>query len=170
MTIALTQPASRDLPGAFEELSPERLAKANINPATRLATDYLNHFNEAIMLLDLVSSVPECLPDFMAWQPMTYPEHFAASNFKDRELALSAYEVADPAARRQLGDVADAMTAILLATRDAMMAEGCSVDGAAGAAGAAEAVAQLRPLVERAGAVINGKSPPRILVDALFDC
>jgi hypothetical protein len=33
-------------------LSPERLAKANISPVTGLATDYLNHFNEAIMLLD----------------------------------------------------------------------------------------------------------------------
>ena len=25
-----------------------RLADANINPRTRLATDYLNHFNEAV--------------------------------------------------------------------------------------------------------------------------
>ncbi len=167
MTIALTQPASREIPGAAEELSPERLAKANINPATRLATDYLNHFNEAIMLLDLVSTVPECLPDFMAWRPMSYQEHFAASNFKDRELALRAYESADPAARRELEGLAEAMTAILLATRDALTADG----GAANGAGrAAEAVARLRPMVERAGALINGKSPPRILVDALFDC
>ncbi len=146
---------------------PERLAKANINPSTRLATDYLNHFNEAIMVLDLVSTVPECIPDFMAWRPMSYREHFAASNFKDRELALQAYDAADPAARRELDSVADAMTAILLATRDAMMADGCPVEGATCAA---EAVSQLRPMVERAGAVINGKSPPRILVDALFDC
>ena len=38
----------------------ERLAAANINPKTRLASDYLNHFNEAIMLLDLLPSMPEC--------------------------------------------------------------------------------------------------------------
>ena len=30
----------------------------NINPATGLATDYLNHFNEAIMLLDMLSKLP----------------------------------------------------------------------------------------------------------------
>lgn len=167
MTMALPQSASCVLPDAFEALSPERLAKANINPATRLATDYLNHFNEAIMVLDLVATCPECLPDFMAWHPMTYQEHFAASTFKDRELALHAYEFADPAARRELAEVSDAMTAILLATRDAMMIDGCPVDSSGCAA---EAVAQLRPMVERAGAIINGKAPPRILVDALFDC
>ena len=32
-----------------------RLADANINPVTGLATDYLNHFNEAIMLLEMLS-------------------------------------------------------------------------------------------------------------------
>jgi hypothetical protein len=37
-----------------------------------LATDYLSHFNEAIMLLDLVSTVPECLPDLTAWGPMSF--------------------------------------------------------------------------------------------------
>jgi hypothetical protein len=37
------------------------LANANINPRTRLATDYLNHFNEAIMLLYMLSSAPECV-------------------------------------------------------------------------------------------------------------
>ena len=42
-----------------------RLADANINPATGLATDYLNHFNEAIMLLEMLSSCPECRDDFL---------------------------------------------------------------------------------------------------------
>jgi hypothetical protein len=167
MTIALTQPASRPLPDAPESLCPERLAKANINPATRLATDYLNHFNEAIMLLDLVSSVPDCLDDLVAWKPMSYQDHFAASNFKDRELALLAWEFADPAARKDLESLADAMTAILLTARDAMIVDGLAVEESSYAA---DTAAQLRPMVERAGALINGKSPPRILVDALFDC
>ena len=37
-----------------------RLAAANINPRTGLASDYLNHFNEAVMLLDLLQQAPEC--------------------------------------------------------------------------------------------------------------
>src|SRR5215813_15225223 len=75
---------------------------ANINPNTGLATDYLNHFNEAIMLLDLVATMPECLTDLMAWAPMSYEEHFASSRFKDRGLAVAAYQAADPAARVEL--------------------------------------------------------------------
>ena len=62
-----------------------RLADANINPATGLATDYLNHFNEAIMLLEMLSSCPECRDDFLGWRPMSYREHFAASRFKGRD-------------------------------------------------------------------------------------
>ena len=54
----------------------KRLAEANINPATGLATDYLNHFNEAIMLLEMLSSCPDCIEDFLAWQPLSYREHF----------------------------------------------------------------------------------------------
>ena len=153
-------------PGADSRLTPERLAKANINPATGLATDYLNHFNEAIMLLDLVSTVPECLPDLMAWGPMSYQEHFAGSRFKDRELAVAAYSAADPTARADLERLADTMTAILLATRDAMTVDG----GATAAPGeASKAAAQLRPLVAEAGAVINGRPNYQVLFDTLFE-
>jgi hypothetical protein len=55
------------------------LVGAHINPATGLATDYLNHFNEAIMLLEMLSSCPECRADLFVWQPMSYREHFEAS-------------------------------------------------------------------------------------------
>jgi hypothetical protein len=52
------------------------LTEARINPATGLATDYLNRFNEAVMLLDMLSSCPEFREDFLAWEPMSYREHF----------------------------------------------------------------------------------------------
>ena len=44
-----------------------RLRAANINPRTGLATDYLNHFNEAIMLLEMIPDMPECAEDFLLW-------------------------------------------------------------------------------------------------------
>ena len=164
MTMPQTQPASPSQ--ADGRPTPEQLAKANINPATGLATDYLNHFNEAIMLLDLVATVPECLPDLMAWHAMSYQEHFIASRFKDRDLAVAAYQAADPAARAELEQLADAMTEILLATRDAMMREGCAVETAAEASKAAE---KLRALVAQAGAVINGRPNYQVLFDTLFE-
>src|ERR1041384_1292761 len=83
-------------------LDPARLAAANINPKTGLASDYLNHFNEAIMLLDLLPQTPECIVELIGWEPLSYEEHFAASPFKNKELALAAYAVAETAARAQL--------------------------------------------------------------------
>ena len=54
----------------------------NINPATGLSTDYLNHFTEALMVLEMVRDMPECIDDLRAWQPKTYTEHFAGSRLQ----------------------------------------------------------------------------------------
>lgn len=64
----------------------------NINQNTLLATDYLNHFNEIIMLLELVPEMPECYQDASEWQPKSYAQHFRDSGFSDAELAILAYE------------------------------------------------------------------------------
>ena len=148
-----------------------RLAAANINPATGLASDYLNHFNEAIMLLELLSSCPDCRDDFLSWQPMSYREHFLASHFKGRDLAIAAYDAADPTLRGCLDTLAGTMTAVLEATRAAMSAD---LPPERTAALADHAAAWLRPLIARAGAVINGKAgvavpdEPQAVVDGLM--
>jgi hypothetical protein len=157
-------------------IEPARLAAANINPVTGLATDYLNHFNEAVMVLEMLPQMPECMEELIVWRPMTYAEHFAASNFKDRELAVAAYELAEPSARLRLDELAETMNTILLATRDAMRS---SLATPVANALAEYAAAQLKPLVARAGAVINGKEaghsqdgvaePAQVAIDALMD-
>src|SRR6266542_2296009 len=81
--------------GLIDEARAAQLRAANINPRTGLATDYLNHFNEAVMLLEMVPDMPECAEDFLTWTPLSYAEHFWASNFKARYLAIEAYECAD---------------------------------------------------------------------------
>src|SRR4030081_1697392 len=96
------------------------LRAANINPRTGLATDYLNHFNEAIMLLEMIPDIPDCAEEFLTWQPMSYREHFAASNFRTRELAIAAYDSADPAIRGEFDGITGAMTSILVAVGAAM--------------------------------------------------
>lgn len=128
-----------------------RLIEANINPVTGLATDYLNHFNEAIMMLELAAQVPECIDDLCAWRPLSYCEHFAASRFRERDLAIAVYDQADPALRRRLDELADGMNAILLATVAALGAEPQALGEVA-----EEALTRLRLLVARAGAVIHG--------------
>jgi len=64
----------------------------NINEQTLLATDYLNHLNEPIMLFEMLADVPDLLEELEAWQPKTYAEHFNDSSFTDKELAIEAYE------------------------------------------------------------------------------
>src|SRR5665213_3732010 len=92
-----------------------QLRAANINPRTGLATDYLNHFNEAIMLLEMIPDIPECADDFLGWRPLSYTENFTASNFKARDLAIEAYNSADPIIRTEFENITSAMTSILSA-------------------------------------------------------
>src|SRR5258708_34232920 len=72
-----------------------QLRAANINPRTGLATDYLNHFNQAIMLLETIPALPRCAEDFLLWHPLSYRERFMPSHFRARDLDIAAYDSAD---------------------------------------------------------------------------
>ena len=72
----------------------ERLEGTNLSPQTFLATDYLNHFNEVVMLLGMLGDMPEMFEDIAAWAPKTHAEHFRDSSLSDRDLAIAAYEMA----------------------------------------------------------------------------
>jgi hypothetical protein len=126
------QDVSLDDAAASESSSHARtLAKLvrgkNIHEESLLATDYLNHFNEVIMLIGMIPDMPECLEDAKAWQPKSYTEHFRDSAFVDKDLAILAYENAPPKFRgpfdktiAQMNDmVADGLTHI-----EAVVSEG----------------------------------------------
>jgi len=68
-----------------------KVAGKNINPQTLLATDYLNHFNEIHMLMDMLPTMPECLEDICEWSPKSYQAHFSDSLFEEKDLAIEAY-------------------------------------------------------------------------------
>lgn len=68
------------------------VADTNINASSLLATDYLNHFNEIVMILEMVPDMTEMIEEAMEWKPRSYVEHFEASAFTDKELAIWAYE------------------------------------------------------------------------------
>ncbi len=73
----------------------------NINETTLLASDYLNHFHELVMLLEAVASDPEEFSEDLAgWRPITYEEHFTSSGFRDKNLAIAAYRRAPEDIRR----------------------------------------------------------------------
>jgi hypothetical protein len=159
----MTSPAAkpkRSDPKMPRQMSPDkkaraaRLQAANINPRTGLATDYLNHFNEAIMLLEMIPDMPECAEDFLGWNPLSYREHFTASNFKARDLAIEAYDAADADTRAEFDSITSAMTSILTAVGGAMREVR---QDRSRALLAEQATAWVKPLVMQAGGVINGR-------------
>jgi hypothetical protein len=157
-TAPKTAAPNRPAPGKAGDEDSTRAAQlraANINPRTGLATDYLNHFNEAIMLLEMVPDMPECAEDFLGWHPLSYAEHFTASHFKARDLAISAYNSADPIVRAEFDNITSAMTSILTAVGAAMRE---AKQDKTRATLAEQATGWVKPLVALAGGIINGGS------------
>jgi hypothetical protein len=131
---------------------PFSLAGANINPVTGLSTDYLNHFNEAIMLLEMLAGMPECADDLAAWRPLDYREHFRRSNLKLSEPAIAAYDRAEPETRQRFDRLCDTMTGMITVAQHAIERDPEAARGAIALA----AAAKLKPLVARTSAVIHG--------------
>ncbi len=80
-----------------------------INSTTLLATDYLNHFNEMVMYLDMLIDMPEMLDEARAWRPRTYREHFLQSVFPEKDLAVWAFEQAPAEFRAPFDELVVAM-------------------------------------------------------------
>lgn len=138
-------------------LAPDVLAAANINPTTRLATDYLNHFNNVVMLLEFIATMPDFVEEVLQWQPVDYPGYFATSHFRHRELAISAYASADARTRQTFDNV--------IASLDAAVIEAQSLLRTADPADPAISTAirnlvrgRMQPLISEAGGVINGSA------------
>jgi hypothetical protein len=160
MTSTASNPARADRPtprrtGPVDPARAALLRAANINPRTGLATDYLNHFNEAVMLLEMIPDMPGCAEDFLGWRPLTYREHFMASHFKARELAIEAYDSADAIIRAEFDNITSAMTSILTAVGTAMRE---ARQDKTRARLAEQATGWVKPLVALAGGIINGAS------------
>ncbi len=144
----------------------------NINPSTGLSTDYLNHFTEAVMVLEMVGTMPECLDDLRAWEVKTYPEHFATSHFSNRDAIVAAYHGADPTVRAQLDRASELLNAMVGRARDLVLQH---IGTAEVEAVARRALAGLRPLIASITALINGvalknadRQEPQAAVDAIF--
>jgi hypothetical protein len=153
---------------------PEFCARAkgtNVNDRTLLATDYLNHVNEIIMLMELVPDAPECLEDCRAWQPMSYTEHFEGSSIADRDLAIEAYAFSPPEFRAIFDRLIGEMHRIIagaLASLEAAMTHG---DEVRARRVVALAVGALKAMVDQANSTIHGdvQIMDQAAIDGLMD-
>lgn len=82
----------------------QRVQGTNISEKTLLATDYLNHFNEIVMLIEMIPDMTMMFEDCQMWQPKSYQEHFRVSGFSDKDLAIEAYDHVPSKFRRPFED------------------------------------------------------------------
>lgn len=127
-----------------------------INARTLLATDYLNHFNEIIMLVDMIADMPECIEDVAAWAPKSYQDHFRDSGFSDKDLAVAAYDHVPALYRKPFERIIDQLDALILQVA-ARLTSASAADNSDEIAAAALFGPELRLLVEKAGGIINGE-------------
>jgi hypothetical protein len=152
---APTLPADDDRADRLADIR-SRLAGTNINGETLLATDYLNHFNEVVMLLEMLPGMPDCLEDLRDWQPKSYPAHFADSVFSDRDLAIEAFALVPPEYLRPFVQVVENLDSAILA---AVEHAGKAMDngGTEGLAAMVKgAMPGIQSLLDTASAIING--------------
>ena len=151
-------------------LSAEALAAANVHPESGLATDYLNHFNEVAMLLEMLGDMPDMAEEVLDWAPCAYAEHFQRTGYAGADTVIAAWDAAPHALKAHF-------ETIIAALNDALSEAQAKLrdDDAAGAA--ALAASDLEPLLAAARAVVNGRieaeyvddqSADQAEVDALF--
>jgi hypothetical protein len=132
----------------------------NINEATLIASDYLNHFHELVMLLEAIGAeLKEFADDLLSWRPLTYEEHFSESGFRDKNLAIAAYRRAPPRIRARFDEAVarlhgEALTivgdvAAELGNGNARLGKTCE-----------QAAQRLRVLIDEANAIANGEALP----------
>lgn len=161
------------------QLDRATLKAANINPDTGLATDFLNHYNEVAMLIDMVGDGPDMVEMVLEWKPITYQEHFELTGFRDKDLAIAAYEAASVDVKHRFRA---ARSEVELAIRDVQEILTSDPGRAAEAAGrtreifaliaAASGVINGEALIEQAAideAVGDAHDDTQAAIDALFD-
>lgn len=139
----------------FEDVR-AKLREANVNEQSLLATDYLNHFNEPLMILEMAPDMPESVAFLDDWVPLTYEEHFRESNFTGRDIVIAAYGLAPARFKKPFDEACarlrDKLMELIASARTAVD----SGDPAAVGAVIAEALPGIRMLQETAGSIING--------------
>jgi hypothetical protein len=149
-------------------LDPATLRAANVNPISYLATDYLNHFNEVIMLLGLVPDMPDLLEEVKLWQPKSYARHFCDSNFKGRDVAVAAYDAAPRSVRQRFDSVVASADTLLLDTIDRIGR--LPPDDPGFKIEVEDAVNALHALVERASGIVNAAEIASEVDEEIDEC
>lgn len=126
-------------------------AAATINPATGLAIDYLNHYNEVAVMIGKLADAPEMAEPILDWRALGYAAHFRITGFPDSDRAIAAYDQASEEVRVRFRT---ARRRVELAIADVQDLIAASAGNAGGGAVHASAIFAL---IASVGAVISGE-------------
>ncbi len=107
----------------IDELLDKRLDASRtqtVNVETFLSTDYLNHYNEVIMLVEMLPDMPDVIDMIMEWQPKSYVQHFEDSSLPERATAIDLYHIAPAQFKKQYDEAVISIDKILLTTLDSL--------------------------------------------------
>ena len=125
---------------------------ADSGASSGLSNDFLNHYSEVLMLIEMAPHDPDIAADLNDWQPMSYPDYFSASPLRRSAAALAAYEALPPARRQAFEQLTGAMDTLATMAAFALQPP-CDSDTAMRVC--ETTVPALRNLVERAAAFLN---------------
>lgn len=148
----------------------KRLKDTNIDDRSLISTDYFNHYNEVIMMFNMLPDMPELLDDIDKWDYMTYREHFATSGLGFGPLAIEAYDFAPPHLRERFEKIAVQMAMQIVGARVKLRSLLAAGDAPQFASVAQQCSMNLQALAETGGSVVHGHegSIPQAVVDKLF--
>jgi hypothetical protein len=93
----------------------ESRAAALVNPASGIANDYLNHFNEILLLIEnLPALLPEMIDEILAWKPVSYRQYFTDSPLPGSVKTLEIYDSLDEEFRADFESMVTILDKIIL--------------------------------------------------------
>lgn len=117
-----------------------------------LSTDFLNRFNEALMLIEIAAMDETIVEDLRNWTNVGYREHFQSSSLRCAGSALAAYENLAPHRRAAFEDTCSAMARLIRTMTDILCEKPLRDDLPEITAVASDA---LRKLISRSTQFIN---------------
>ncbi len=148
-----------------------KLEAANINPTSFLATDYLNHFNEIVMTLEMVPDMPELVEDACDWKPKSYTDHFRDSGFQAKDLAIEAFENAPSEFLVPFETIREAIDQLVMSTLHGLGHVGAAERGLSEAAQhlIRGRVTEIQDQLMVLNGIIHGRTPDETPAETLQD-
>lgn len=134
-----------------------RAVGTNVNATSLLATDYLNHFNEALMLAEMLADMPDLADEFAEWSPKLYKEHFQDSGIADKQLAVDAYDHCPKEYKAPFDSTVFKINRQLTLLQSSLLKDRIALEAGEKAGFITSKCNLIRKLIDRAAGIINGQ-------------